>query len=163
MAENKHKITQEGLEKFQKEYRNLIDVERPHVIEQLQNARAMGDLSENADYDAARNKQAEVESRIKELENIFANYEIIADTKSQKTINTVKISNTVKFLDLTTNKEIKAKIVSSIEADPISNPKNIKISNECALGKALIGKKVGEEVEVNGIKPYKVKILEIKN
>lgn len=162
-------LTKEGLENLKKEYRNLIDVERPLVIEQLQNARAMGDLSENADYDAARNKQAEVEARIKELETIFANAKIIADSTKKATGSKksggekeVKISNTVKFLDLSSNKEFTVKIVSSIESDPLNDPSNLKISNECALGKALIGSKLDSEVTVNAVKPYIIKILDIK-
>ena len=83
-------LTKEGLEKLNAEYRNLIDVERPAVIEALQNARAMGDLSENADYDAARNKQAEIEGRIKEIEHILASVKIVDETKKGKTRLTYK-------------------------------------------------------------------------
>ena len=100
-------LTQEGVEQLNKEYRHLIDVERPAVIEALQNARAMGDLSENADYDAARNKQAEIEGRINEIEAILANAKVVSDTGKSKTIN---ISNTVTFLDLSTNEEVTVKL-----------------------------------------------------
>ena len=95
-------LTQEGLDKLNAEYRNLIDVERPQVIEALQNARAMGDLSENADYDAARNRQAEIEGRINEIENILANAKVVEAGKT-KAIN---ISNTVTFEDLTDGTQI---------------------------------------------------------
>lgn len=152
-------LTQEGVEQLKKEYRNLIDVERPAVIEALENARAMGDLSENADYDAARNKQAEIEGRINQISNILANARVVTDTGKSKTVN---ISNTVKYLDLLLNEEFTVKIVSSIESDPISDPNNVKISNVCALGEALVGHKVNDEVTVKTAKPYKVKILEIK-
>ncbi len=152
-------LTQEGVEQLNKEYRHLIDVERPAVIEALQNARAMGDLSENADYDAARNKQAEIEGRINEIEAILANAKVVSDVGKSKTIN---ISNTVTFLDLSTNEEITVKIVSSIESDPISDPNNIKISNVCALGEALIGHKVGEEITVKAVHPYKIKVISFK-
>ena len=152
-------LTQEGLDKLNAEYRNLIDVERPQVIEALQNARAMGDLSENADYDAARNRQAEIEGRINEIEAILANAKVVSDTGKSKTIN---ISNTVTFLDLSTNEEVTVKIVSSIESDPISDPNNIKISNVCALGEALIGHKVGEEITVKAVHPYKIKVISFK-
>ena len=144
MATKEIVLTQEGYENLQAEYRNLIDVERPQVIEALQNARAMGDLSENADYDAARNKQAEIEGRITEIENILANAKIVAEGKT-KAIN---ISSVVTFEDLSDNTQLTVKIVSSIEADPISDPNNLKISNECPLGAALIGKPVGDIVKV---------------
>lgn len=152
-------LTQEGVEQLKKEYRNLIDVERPAVIEALENARAMGDLSENADYDAARNKQAEIEGRINQISAILANAKVVADAGKSKVVS---ISNTVTYLDLLLNEEFTVKIVSSIESDPISDPKNVKISNVCALGEALVGHKVNDEVTVKATKPYKVKILKIK-
>ena len=151
-------LTQEGLEDLQKEYRRLIDEERPQVIEALQNARAMGDLSENADYDAARTKQAEVEARIKEIEAILANAKVVNESKKK---NEVRISSTVKFKDVTLNKEFTVKIVSSIEADPLTDPNNMRISNECALGQALIGSRVGDVITVNATHPYDIEILEI--
>ena len=152
-------LTQEGVEQLKKEYRNLIDVERPAVIEALENARAMGDLSENADYDAARNKQAEIEGRINQISAILANAKVVADAGKSKTVN---ISNTVTYLDLLLNEEFTVKIVSSIESDQISDPNNVKISNVCALGEALVGHKINDEVTVKVNKPYKVKILKIK-
>ena len=152
-------LTQEGVEQLKKEYRNLIDVERPAVIEALENARAMGDLSENADYDAARNKQDEIEGRINQISAILANAKVVADAGKSKTVN---ISNTVTYLDLLLNEEFTVKIVSSIESDPISDPNNVKISNVCALGEALVGHKINDEVTVKVNKPYKVKILKIK-
>ncbi len=152
-------LTQEGVENLKKEYRHLLDVERPAVIEQLQNARAMGDLSENADYDAARNKQAEIEGRIKEIEAILADAKIIADNKKARE---VKVSNTVTYKDLTTGEVDTVKIVSSIESDPLTDLNNKKISNVCALGTALIGHTVGDKVTVKAVKPYDVEIVEIK-
>ncbi len=151
-------LTQEGLDKLRAEYRNLIDVERPQVIEALQNARAMGDLSENADYDAARNKQAEIEGRINEIENILANAKVIEVGKT-KTIN---ISNIVTYTDLSDNETYTVKIVSSIESDPLSDPENIKVSNECPLGAALIGHKIGDEVTVKANPDYKIRIEDFK-
>ena len=158
MATKEIILTKEGLEQLQAEYRNLIDVERPQVIEALQNARAMGDLSENADYDAARNRQAEIEGRINEIENILANAKVVEAGKT-KSIN---ISNIVTFEDLSDNSVLTVKIVSSIEADPLTNPDKMKISNECPLGAALIGHKVGDEVTVKANKEYKVKIIDFK-
>lgn len=151
-------LTKEGVEQLNKEYRHLIDVERPEVIEALKNARAMGDLSENADYDAARNKQAEVESRIKELESILANAKVVEEKKG-KLIN---ISNTVKFKDLSLGEILEVKIVSSIESDPLTDPKHMKVSNECQLGEALIGHKAGDKVTVKAVEPYEIEILEVK-
>ena len=151
-------LTQEGLDKLKAEYRNLIDVERPQVIEALQNARAMGDLSENADYDAARNKQAEIEGRINEIEHILANAKVVEVGKT-KTIN---ISNVVTYTDLSDNETYTVKIVSSIESDPLSDPENIKISNECPLGEALIGHKIGDEVTVKASPDYKIRIEDFK-
>ncbi len=152
-------LTVEGKEQLEKEYRQLLDVARPEVIEQLQAARAMGDLSENADYDAARNKQAEIEGRIQEIEYILNNAKIVDNNKKAKTIN---ISSIIRYKELDTNAEVTVKIVSSIESDPVKDPNNLKISNECALGKALIGKKVGDIVSVKAVKPYQIEILEIK-
>ena len=88
-------LTQEGLDKLNAEYRNLIDVERPQVIEALQNARAMGDLSENADYDAARNRQAEIEGRINEIENILANAKVALNLIHYQTLITLKFLTNV--------------------------------------------------------------------
>ena len=152
-------LTQEGVDKLKQEYRNLIDVERPAVIEALEAARAMGDLSENADYDAARNKQAEIEGRISQISTILANAKVVTDTGKSKVVS---ISNIVTYYDLELGEETTVKIVSSIESDPLSDPNNIKISNVCALGEALLGHKVGDEVTVKAAKQYKVKIVKIK-
>ena len=145
-------LTKKGVEELQEEFRNLIDVERPNVIKDLQEARAQGDLSENADYDAARARQAEVEARIKQIEHILANVQIIEDEtgKKQKKIH---MGSTVTFLDLSDNEEYTYNIVGSVEADPLSG----KISNESALGAALLGKEISnKEVEVPSEVPYKI-------
>lgn len=160
---NKEKVllTKKGVEELQEEYRNLIDVERPSVIDELQQARAQGDLSENADYDAARSRQAEVEARIKQIEHILSKATIIDDNKSKtkRQRNTVHIGSTVTYLDLSDNEEYTYQIVGSVEADPI----NGKISNESALGLALLGNEVSDkEVEVLSENPYKVIIKEFK-
>ncbi len=158
-------LTKEGAEGLKAEYRRLIDIERPAVIEQLQAARAMGDLSENADYDAARNKQAEIEGRIKEIEAILADAKIVVDNKKAKD---VKLSNIVTYKDLSTNEDITVKIISSVELmqhkDSSGNDDNnvIKISNVCALGQALLGHSVGDTVTVKVAKPYDIEIVSIK-
>ena len=152
-------LTQEGLDDIKKQYRQLVDVERVEVIEQLQAARAMGDLSENADYDSARNRQAEIEGKIAELENIIANAVVVESNKQSKTIG---ISNIIRILDLSENEEYTVKIVSSIESDPLSDPSLMKISNVCPLGEALINATLNDVVTVKTAKPYQVKVLEIK-
>ncbi len=151
-------LTKEGVEQLKAEYRNLIDVQRPEVIEQLQNARAMGDLSENADYDAARNRQAEIEGRISEIETILANAKVAEPSKGK----TAQISSIVTYKDLTDDEVYTVKIVSSIESDPLSDANNLKISNVCPLGEALIGHKVGETITVKTTEPYKITIIDLK-
>ena len=156
MATEKIELTKEGEAKLTKELRHLIDIDRPEVLDQLAAARAQGDLSENADYDAARNKQAEVEARIKEIENILANAEIIEEGKASTKKVGLGSTVTIKFVD--NGKEASYMIVGTVESDPV----NGKISNSCPLGEALVGKNVGDIVEVKAIKTYKVEILKIE-
>ena len=153
MAE-KTKLTKAGYKKLEEELRYLIDVARDEVKRELAEARAQGDLSENADYDAARGKQAEVEARIKEIEAILNNAEVLEEnSKSNKVGLGSKV--TVRFVEM--NKEAEYMIVASIESDP----RNGKISSSCALGEAILGKTVGDVVEVKAIKPYKAEIVKI--
>lgn len=159
---NEFLLTSEGKEQYEKEYRRLLDVERPEVIEQLTAARAMGDLSENADYDAARNRQAQIEARISEIEYILNNYRLVDSTESKKKSKVINISNVVTYKEVESGEVYTVKVVSSVESDPVSDLNNIKISNECALGKALIGKKVGDVSRVNGLKPYDIQVIEFK-
>ena len=151
MAE-KTKLTKVGYKKLEDELRYLIDVVREEVKRELAEARAQGDLSENADYDAARSKQAEVENRIKEIENILSNCEIIEENVKS---NRVGLGSKVLIKNLDNGKEAEYMIVGSIESDPFSG----KISNACALGEAILGKTVGDVVEVKAGKTYKVEIL----
>ena len=155
MEENKVLLTQSGIEKLRKERETLINVERPKVIEELQAARAQGDLSENADYDAARDKQAALESRIKEIDNMLQHAEIINEDDTD--IEVVKPGTTVTLLDLADNEEGTYTIVGSFETDPV----NGKISNESPLAKAILGHSIGEIVTVAVEDPYEVKILKI--
>ena len=159
---NEFLLTNEGKEQYEKEYRRLLDVERPEVIEQLQAARAMGDLSENADYDAARNRQAQIEARISEIEYILNNYRLVESSESKRKGKTINISNVVTYKEFESGETYTVKVVSSVESDPVTDVNNIKVSNECALGKALIGRKIGDIVRVNGIKPYDIEIVEFK-
>lgn len=156
--ENKIYVTEDGLKKLQDEYDNLVHVVREEVKAELAEARSQGDLSENADYDAARDKQAEVEHRIQELENMLqaGHYEIIETKKGSK--KNVQIGNTVK-LEFMDTKEVETyHIVGSTEADPL----NGKISNETPLAQAILGSKAGDVVTVEVAKPYKVTIVSIK-
>ena len=148
-------LTEEGLKNLKDELDNLINVRRPENIKSIKEARALGDLSENADYDAARNEQAEIEARIKKLEAIVENVEIIDEV----TTDEVGLGNTVKisYVD-DEDDEDEYKIVGSQEADPFES----KISNESPIAKALLGHKVGDVVSVdspNG--SYEIKIVEI--
>lgn len=156
MAQEKVLVTQEGLQELNKEQQHLIHVVRKEVIEDLQAARAQGDLSENADYDAARDRQARVEARIRELENMLNNIEIIDEKRGGQKV--VRLGTTFTILDNETNTEERYTIVGSVEADPL----NGKLSNVTPLAQALMDKKSGDEVMVNVDSPYTVKILSIE-
>lgn len=150
-------ITKEKFIEIKNELKNLVQNERSKIIAALQSAREQGDLSENADYDAAKQRQGEIEAKIKEYENIINNCEVIDDsvvTKNDEKI--VKIGSSVEILDMQENEKYVYSIVGTIETDPDNN----KISNDSPLATAILGKKVGDIVEIKGIeRPYKVKIL----
>jgi transcription elongation factor GreA len=148
-------LTKDGEAKLTAELRQLIDVTRPEVIEQLSFARAQGDLSENAEYDAARARQAEVEGRIKQIEDILAVATVIDDTPTSA--KTVALGTKVTILDFSDNVNYEYKIVGTVEADPINN----RISNASPLGEAIIGKHVGDKAMVKVAKPYQVQIVRI--
>ena len=146
-------VTKEGLAELQKELDYLIHTIRQEVKEELQAAREQGDLSENADYDAARDRQAKIEARIRELESMLSNYEIIDEKKRSKR---VILGSEIKELD--TKREAQYTIVGSVEADPV----NGKLSNVSPLAVAILDRSAGETVEVRVEQPYKVEILEVK-
>nr|WP_236608055.1 transcription elongation factor GreA [Spiroplasma syrphidicola] len=149
-------LTKEGIKDLQAELDNLINIVRPQVIEELKEARAQGDLSENADYDAARNRQAEVEGRIKQIEGLLTKAKEIKEVKSKAGV--IKLGSKVTFTNLLLKKDFEIKIVGAVEANPFENT----ISNESPIAKAIIGKKVGETVEIKGIQtPYKVTIVSV--
>ncbi len=162
MANEKFYVTQEGYNELVNEHENLIHKVRQEVIEELQEARAQGDLSENADYDAARERQAQVEGRIRELEAMIKNAEIITESDGKKKASkkaTVKLGSIVTIEDLSDNKVNTFNIVGTIEADPF----NGKLSNTTPLAEVIMDKKVGDVVTVTRVEePYEVKILEIK-
>lgn len=159
MADEKFLVTKEGLDELLKEQDNLIHVVRDEVIRELQEARAQGDLSENADYDAARDRQARVEARIRDLEAMIANAEIISEDKKAATKKTVSLGSTVTILDMSTNEEETYNIVGSIEADPL----NGKLSNITPLATSLMAHKIGDVVEIETAEePYQVKVIDLK-
>lgn len=157
MADNTIYVTEEGLKKLQEEYHHLVHEVRESVKNDLAEARAQGDLSENADYDAAREMQAQVEARIAELEVNLQNY-VLIDTNSKGKTNTVKIGTTVQLEFLDVKEVSEYMIVGSTEADPLHG----KLSNETPLAQAILDHKVGDTVEVNVAKPYQVIIISIK-
>ena len=149
-------LTQEGLDNLKKELDDLINVRRPENVQAIKEARALGDLSENAEYDAARNEQAVIEARIKQLEKMLENVSIIADVST----DSVSIGNTVsiKYVDDEDDTD-EYQIVGSQEANPFEG----RISNESPIAKALLNHKVGDVITVespNG--SYEVEITEIK-
>lgn len=156
MSENILYVTKEGLKEMQDEYENLVHVVREEVKAELAEARSLGDLSENADYDAARDKQAQVEARISELENQLKHYQLIDTNKSSN--GTVQIGSTVKMEFLDTRETETYTIVGTVDSNPLEG----KISNETPLAKAILDAKVGQTVTVDAKKPYKVIIVEIK-
>lgn len=153
----KEVVTKEYFEQLQAQYRHLIDVERPQVLEELATARAQGDLSENADYDAARNRQAIIEAQIRDLEFTLGNIEV-ATTKTSK--NKITATSQVVLYDYDDEEEVTYQLVGSIGSDPA----NHKITTESSLGAALLGKEVGDVVEVicGDGSSYKVEVREIK-
>lgn len=159
MADEKFLVTKEGLDELLKEQDNLIHVVRDEVIRELQEARAQGDLSENADYDAARDRQARVEARIRDLEAMIANAEIISGDKKSTNKKTISLGSTVTIQDLSTNEEETYTIVGSIEADPL----NGKLSNITPLATSLMDHKVGDVVEIElAEEPYQVRVIDLK-
>ena len=153
--EEANKLTKQGFENHKNELERLKDIDRKRNLEALKDARAQGDLSENADYDAARDEQARIEARIKEIEAVLKNYEIIKLNTSKK----VNIGKTV-ILEINGLEAKEYTIVGSLEADPL----NGKISNESAIGKGIIGSKKGQTVTIKSetLKEVQVKIISVK-
>lgn len=155
--EKKIILTSDGLKKLEDELENLKVVRRAEVAVKIKEARSQGDLSENAEYDAAKEEQAEIESRIVTIEKMLRNVEVIEESDLNK--NKINLGNKVKLYDEEFEDEVEYTLVGSAEADP----QNGKISNESPLGVALIGHALNDVVEVNapdGV--IKFKVLEIK-
>ena len=159
MSEGKKNIlTTEGLKAYQTELANLKEVKRLEIAQKIKEAREQGDLSENAEYDAAKDEQRDIEARIEELEKILKNVEVVDEDEVD--LETINIGCKVKILDKEFNEELEYKIVGSTEADSLHG----KISNESPVGAALLKHKVGDTVKVEtmaGVIEYKV--LEIHN
>lgn len=137
-------LTQEGFEKLEEERDYLVSVRRKEVSERLKEAISYGDLSENAEYDAAKNEQAELEERIAKLEQMIRNARVVSD--DEVTGDTVNVGLTVKVRDLDSGDIEEYVLVGSTEADPFAEP--AKISSDSEVGRALLQKKVGDKVEV---------------
>ena len=151
-----YELTEEGRLNLEREKQHLIDVERPNNIKALQDARSQGDLSENADYDAAREEQSRIEARIAEINEILKNVKIITKDSSHRVTTGKNV--TIEFIGM--DKVESYDIVGTIEADPFEH----KISNESPLGKAIMGHDKGTTLTVvtEKGKEFRVKILEVK-
>lgn len=156
MAE-KRIITYAGLKQLEEELQELKVVKRKEVAQKIKEAREQGDLSENAEYDAAKDEQRDIESRIEEIENILKNVEVIDEDEIDSEV--INVGSIVTLYDYDYDEEITYHLVGSTEADIL----NKKISNESPIGIALIGKKAGDEIEVQGQDAiFKYRILDIK-
>ena len=157
MADKKNILTYEGLKRYEDELQNLKVVERKEVAQKIKEAREQGDLSENAEYDAAKDEQRDIELRIEELEKLLKNAEVVVEDEID--LDKINIGCKVKVYDVDEDEEMEFKIVGSTEANSLQN----KISNESPVGQALMGKKAGDVVDVEtqaGVIQYKV--LEIQ-
>jgi transcription elongation factor GreA len=142
MAEKKNILTYEGLRKYEDELHDLKVNKRQEVAQKIKEAREQGDLSENAEYDAAKDEQRDIEARIEDLEKILKNVEVVIE--DEVSLDRINIGCKVKIKDMTDNDELEYKIVGSTEADSLKG----RISNESPVGKSLIGLKVGDTAQV---------------
>lgn len=158
MAETKKKIlTYEGLKALEDELHDLKVNRRREVAQKIKEAREQGDLSENAEYDAAKDEQRDIEARIEDIEAILKNAEVVVEDEVD--LDTISIGCRVKILDMEVNEEMEYKIVGSTEANSLKG----KISNESPVGKALLGHRAGEIVDVETrVGEISYKILEIQ-
>ena len=157
MSEKKNLLTYEGLKKLEDELQDLKVVKRKQIAQKIKEAREQGDLSENAEYDAARDEQRDIEARIEQIEKILKNAEVVVEDEVD--LDKINVGCKVKVLDVEFDEEEEFKIVGSSEANSLGG----KISNESPVGKALLGAKVGDTVRVEtqaGMIEYKV--LEIQ-
>ena len=156
--DKKNILTYEGLKKLEDELEDLKVVKRKEVSQKIKEAREQGDLSENAEYDAAKDEQRDIETQIAELEEILKNAEVVQDNNTDK--DAIKMESVVKLHDVEYDEDIEYVIVGSSEADSLNN----KISNESPLGAALIGKKVGDTVKIEApVGEIEYKIISVDN
>ncbi|MEI6132230.1 MAG: transcription elongation factor GreA [Bacillota bacterium] len=156
MVAKKVNITSEGLKKLEDEINYLKGHMRMEVAERIKEAISFGDISENAEYDDAKNEQANMEKRISQLEQILFNATVIDD--EDITTDVVSLGSRVLLKDIEFKEDIEYYIVGSAESDPLNN----KISDESPVGKELLGKKVGDKIQVNSLEgALKFKILKI--
>ena len=156
----KNILTYEGLKKLEDELQDLKVVKRREIAQKIKEAREQGDLSENAEYDAAKDEQRDIEARIEEIEAILKNAEVVVEEEVD--LDKINIGCKVKILDIEYNEELEYKIVGSTEANSLKG----KISNESPLGHALLGASVGDEVVVGapaGEISYKVLSIQRSN
>ncbi len=157
MADKKHILTYAGLKKYEEELQDLKVNRRKEVAQKIKEAREQGDLSENAEYDAAKDEQRDIEARIEELEKLLKNAEVVVEDEIE--LDKISIGCQVKVYDLEFDEEIEFRLVGSTEANSLQN----KISNESPVGHALLGRKVGDVVDMEtqaGVIQYRV--LDIK-
>jgi len=157
MEEKKKLLTYAGLKKLEDELHDLKVNKRKEVAGKIKEAREQGDLSENAEYDAAKDEQRDIEARIEEIEKILKNAEVVVEDEVD--VGKINVGCTVKVFDVEFEEEMEFKIVGSSEANSLQG----KISNESPVGRALIGRRVGDKVSVEtqaGIVEYEV--LEIQ-
>ncbi|MBB2181705.1 transcription elongation factor GreA [Lachnospiraceae bacterium MD1] len=153
MVEKKNILTYEGLRQLEDELHDLKVNKRKEVAQKIKEAREQGDLSENAEYDAAKDEQRDIEARIEEIEKILKNAEVVVEDEVD--VNVINIGCKVRILDMEFDEELEYKLVGSTEANSLRG----KISNESPLGMALIGSKVGDIVTVEthaGTMKYKI-------
>ena len=157
MADKKNILTYEGLKALEDELEDLKVNKRQEVAQKIKEAREQGDLSENAEYDAAKDEQRDIEARIEEIEKILKNAEVIVEEEVD--LDKISIGCRVKILDIEENEELVYKLVGSTEANSLKG----KISNESPVGQALIGAKKGQTITVETqVGDLKYKILEIE-
>ena len=157
MEAKKNLLTYAGLQKLEDELHDLKVNRRKEVAGKIKEAREQGDLSENAEYDAAKDEQRDIETRIEEIEKILKNAEVVVEDEVD--VNKINVGCTVKVYDVEFVEELEFKIVGSSEANILQG----KISNESPVGKALIGRSIGDVVEVEtqaGVISYKVLAIE---
>ncbi len=153
MCEKKNLLTYEGLKKLEEELQDLKVVQRKAIAQKIKEAREQGDLSENAEYDAAKDEQRDIEARIEQIEKILKNAEVIVEDEID--LDKINVGCVVRVLDVECGEEEEFKLVGSSEADSL----NGRISNESPVGKALIGSRVDDTIQIEtqaGMIAYKV-------